>query len=435
MLTKDEFDQLDNYTIVLDTNIFLHLYQYPYKVATEILTILKAHHLKIWIPHQVYIEFLNNYHQKKGKELKRYDNFKSDMGNIAKESKSKMDSKINVLKEKYFDIKEFKVTLDDIYDSMNLAIEEFVSNSSKEFNQMKEFLEKDEVLKFLNLIKARGNVGENINFSERVDIIKEGEFRYTYKLPPGYEDKDKDGLNKFGDLFIWKEIMNYTKQTNSNILFITDDVKEDWWELDKKEKPISIRKELKQEFIENNPSLGIEFITMEYFYKLCGLSIESGKFLEYENYVRRLRSGYRIKKVSESLYDYGKRVKLEDYFDAYGLSKIYDKYRLMSWDWDISESVIIAESSTAYKLGLILEANIIYEINHNNDTFARTKFVIYLKGLVELDVELINGKLSEDYKVTKILFSETKTSYDETLIEHLSQLIVDDTAEPKVFDM
>ena len=61
-------------------------------------------------------------------------------------------------------------------------------------------------------------------------LCKEGEYRYKSQTPPGYKDAKKDGVSKYGDLIVWAETYEYAVLNNKNIIFVTDDVKEDWWE-------------------------------------------------------------------------------------------------------------------------------------------------------------------------------------------------------------
>src|SRR5205807_1363558 len=62
-------------------------------------------------------------------------------------------------------------------------------------------------------------------------IRKEGEDRYAKKIPPGFEDAKKasEGGDKFGDLIIWKEMIEKAKTDQRPIIFVTDDGKSDWW--------------------------------------------------------------------------------------------------------------------------------------------------------------------------------------------------------------
>lgn len=42
--------------------------------------------------------------------------------------------------------------------------------------------------------------------------------------------KNKDGVRKYSDLILWKEILRFAKLKNKDVIFVTDDVKRDWWE-------------------------------------------------------------------------------------------------------------------------------------------------------------------------------------------------------------
>src|SRR5690606_8660652 len=55
------------------------------------------------------------------------------------------------------------------------------------------------------------------------DIYKEGEERYKHKIPPGFEDeKNKDGSRKYGDLILWKQVIDIAKEQKRPVIFITD---------------------------------------------------------------------------------------------------------------------------------------------------------------------------------------------------------------------
>lgn len=74
------------------------------------------------------------------------------------------------------------------------------------------------------------NVGFPFTFNDILGIVREGEFRYRNTIPPGYKDKDnKQGTQIYGDFIIWKEILQYVEQNKKSIIFICDDLKEDWW--------------------------------------------------------------------------------------------------------------------------------------------------------------------------------------------------------------
>ena len=71
---------------------------------------------------------------------------------------------------------------------------------------------------------------QEYSFSKIYDICEDGDNRFKNNVPPGFKDKAKQGLRQFSDLILWYEIMEYSLNQNKHILFITDDVKADWWE-------------------------------------------------------------------------------------------------------------------------------------------------------------------------------------------------------------
>src|SRR6202007_3275520 len=61
-------------------------------------------------------------------------------------------------------------------------------------------------------------------------------------------NKQKKGeRHVYGDLIIWKELINYSKKEKKPLIFVTDDRKEDWWTIEAG-KTIRPREELIKEF-------------------------------------------------------------------------------------------------------------------------------------------------------------------------------------------
>ena len=108
-------------------------------------------------------------------------------------------------------------------------------------------------------------IGDKFTIQKLLEIISEGELRYKYKIPPGFEDFKKDGIDKFGDLIVWKQILELPKSMEvENIIFITNDEKDDWW--DKSEDgSMKINSYLLDEFITYNPDVEIKFMTLKMF--------------------------------------------------------------------------------------------------------------------------------------------------------------------------
>ena len=59
---------------------------------------------------------------------------------------------------------------------------------------------------------------------------------------------------KYGDFIIWKQLIEHAIDTKKNVIFVTDDEKEDWWE-EFNGKTIGPRPELSKEFREKTSKL------------------------------------------------------------------------------------------------------------------------------------------------------------------------------------
>ena len=134
-------------------------------------------------------------------------------------------------------------------DELNNTLKEVKRIIKTEYSKQKERITKiKEDDKILDAIDNLPH-GNPFIFSEIFKIIKEGELRYRNSIPPGYMDcSGKKGTQIYGDLIIWKEVLRYAKDNKKDIIFICDDVKEDWYLTDEKKKSFTPRHELIKEF-------------------------------------------------------------------------------------------------------------------------------------------------------------------------------------------
>ena len=95
----------------------------------------------------------------------------------------------------------------------------------------KRLLTEDEILNHV-VEMFEGRVGTPYSKEQLEKIIEEGKERYKGKIPPGFKDSDKHGdtevfaeiCQKFGDLIIWKQVIEKSKESKKGIIFVTDDI-------------------------------------------------------------------------------------------------------------------------------------------------------------------------------------------------------------------
>lgn len=259
ILTKEqESDLVKNATIVFDTSSIGQLYEMTEIYKQQLVDIIDHFKDRMWLPAQVKSEYLKN----RTKFLFNPINAQYKLPAFLNQD---IISGIESFISKHKDNPYFHPYLDNgkidklisEKEKMKVAYQNIQDIVKRQYNKRKEELhsvgkdeQKDIIFKTFSSIK----VGTVFLFKELLDIVKEGEIRYRHSIPPGYKDSDKHtkkGVHIFGDLVIWKEILNYSKNQKKSILFVCDDVKEDWYESNNKNnEDLTPRKELLQEFNE-----------------------------------------------------------------------------------------------------------------------------------------------------------------------------------------
>lgn len=279
MITLEEFQGMraSEHLVVLDTTILLELYRKPSNISLDIIKAFKEIIDRIYVPRQVYDEYLRNYHKVSGDEKSKYQNVRNELSKTVIHLQENITSKITEYrKHDYTDISKLQNDLDGKIKDIKDIVKEFENNHKQESERNLDFILNDKVKEFVDLLIEQGNVGAPIPFSKRLLILQEGKTRFENLIPPGYEDNGKVGAVRYGDLFIWKNIIEVAKERNANILFVCNDIKEDWWEKDK-ELPIELRKELLEEFKESNPLLEIHFLNMDKFFSYLAEELKIGQ--------------------------------------------------------------------------------------------------------------------------------------------------------------
>lgn len=233
----DELSALwDRALFVPDANVLLHCIRHPAPVRDELLRLFETLRESLWIPHQVGLEFHRNRLDVEIGAEDAYDKLIADY-----------DSALNQAREKLRQMRAHPI----IDGTAELAaIDAFLSDFRARMNTARGDHPKTEIpaaiAKLTELLDGR--VGERWPPERLTALKKEGEDRYARKVPPGYKDARKDGDgDKFGDLIIWRDIIDKAKAEERPVIFISDDVKEDWWWLHRGRK-LGPRPELVEEF-------------------------------------------------------------------------------------------------------------------------------------------------------------------------------------------
>lgn len=271
---EDEKYIWDNAIIVLDTSTLGNLYclaEEPKRTLIEIFEIVKK---RIWLPGHVVYEYKKNRDDLVAYSFRAYDLPKD--GVFVNKYESEMDSFLaNHRSDKYHPYLE-SISLEKIVEAdkiirENLKIikDEIKAQYGIRQRSLQQELADDVVKHFV----AGVSKGEPFDFSEQMDIVKEGELRYRNLVPPGYEDAPpffdkKKGLQHYGDLIVWKEILRYAKENSVPVLFVCNDRKNDWYHFENNKVTPIPRHELIKEFQDETGQLFWMYSLKDFINKL-----------------------------------------------------------------------------------------------------------------------------------------------------------------------
>jgi hypothetical protein len=358
--------------IVFDSSALLDMYFLPKQTRKKVFDnfFSKSLYGRLWIPFHVSFEYDKNRHSviKKPiienckplkditlksikKSIKSIEDSASELKN-----KTKKDDKYPHLQQEEID-KYVK-----IIETFKTESEEFektiIKQIDKAENEIRDLVNNDDVFE---AIEKYFSIGRDFTFDEIIEITKEGKHRYEYSIPPGYEDlKDKKGTQIFGDLIIWKQIIEYASEIKKPILLICNDIKEDWcYKEDGTEKRIkSPREELIKEIFDiakvefwmyNLPQF--LYKSNEYIAETPEETIDSSKILDFSEFLNE-RSFKKARNRNRVIHDeltkcdecdgkdgYGNYISswheehiVNEYFDTHPNSK-YESVYTGNCDW------------------------------------------------------------------------------------------------------
>ncbi|MCU7556102.1 PIN domain-containing protein [Alteromonas sp. ASW11-19] len=225
--------------IIPDANVLLDLYRYSDDARDAFLNLLNNHNLRVWLPHQAAQEYFQNRPSVINEQSKNYDATLNDINDLYNSFNQKNRHPFlppNLLGE-----------VEGLFEKLNAHLE----NSKKSHLQR---LNDDEIQSKITEIFGQ-RVGHPFPSGELNKLFDEGKARYQSKIPPGYEDAQKNDNEKnlvgqqrrYGDLIMWKQIIAYAKEHKTSVILITEDTKDDWW-LKSAGRTLSARPELFKEF-------------------------------------------------------------------------------------------------------------------------------------------------------------------------------------------
>lgn len=240
-------DEIDKYfksgLICLDANVLLDAYRFNPSSRDNLLRVLRSIEDRLWIPHQVALEFHRNrinvisgfekkYHDAISALDKLLEHYNKDSASaireltktIALSEKEKQEIISSIEKS----IHRTKRNIDILRSEHGISLDTWRSDSI--------------IGSLSKIIEER--VGHPFSKEEEEEAMQEAAKRTSEKVPPGYMDAGKP--DPYGDYFVWRQMLLEAATRKNQLLFVTGDEKEDWFRKEKG-RIISARPELIRE--------------------------------------------------------------------------------------------------------------------------------------------------------------------------------------------
>lgn len=379
--------------LLFDTNAFLDLYAFKKETTEDIFNAIKQLDFEIKVLPQVYQEFLNNYKQSRSQTGTRNplylfeENFKRE--------KQKLDNIIPKLKYNNLSQK-YNTSIDYTIDAFSLKLEGLKENIQIEIERLKnelsfDYTDESDIVK--EFIDSYYDASLELTIKEKLELIKEFDLRIKLNIKPGLTDLLKEKGNKYGDMFIWYDILKLGGLYDE-IYFIQNERKSDWWE---QENTKNIDPVLEKEYLENNPNSKLVMINLEEFCK---------------NYLYDNMNAESIQEVGNLCEELNSVLFAEEYIKYY--EDILRDYNYIN---SVLEAKVLSKTLNGGLISCIMDFEIIEdEINRYsiNEFLIKKEIEVGAAGTTEIecDVEVYYNKESIDYFRIKFkLFFDLKMNF------------------------
>lgn len=205
---KRQFKEL---VFVMDASALLDIFRLDKPTTEDVFVVLRRYAEQIVIPYHAAEEYNNRIHSVLLEQLHNIDNAQKSF-------------------EAFCQLLEAKRNQPYISLSSAKKLQTLKNSISSDFTTQRDYLWEQllhgELQNQLSELMD-GKVLPPFSEEEIHQIKVEGEERYKQKVPPGWKDGAK-GENEYGDLINWKEILQYARTHQKSIVFVSNDIKEDW---------------------------------------------------------------------------------------------------------------------------------------------------------------------------------------------------------------
>ncbi|AGJ54069.1 hypothetical protein F750_1570 [Streptomyces sp. PAMC 26508] len=225
---------LANGVVFVDTNVLIDLYRMNRQVREDMLTVLEALGDRLWVPHQVLVEFWRN-QQQPGVLGHHHAQVRDTVAAMTKARSAIGDSLNRWARAVHLaadapirdELNKLEEDLDATLDGLREVLERQATDDQVPGAPD---TTADPVIGKLEVL-LRGKVGARPTDEVLTQWVSEAKERAQQRQPPGFRDfeEGKPDQAAAGDYIVWRQLSVEVAARGTDVLFVTRDLKEDWW--------------------------------------------------------------------------------------------------------------------------------------------------------------------------------------------------------------
>lgn len=242
--SKEELDKGWNEgMVVFDANALLNLYRYTANTRDDLFQVIEKLKDRLYLPHQVGLEYQNN-------RVSVINAMESAYDKMYEELNKEVDEGVTNIVNQYK--RHPSIKIDELQKHFSPFLKKIKDDLDNQKKSHPDYSNKDIIREKLDKLYEK-KVGQELTDQELETLYKAGKERYGKQIPPGYRDlknKEKRGdRHVYGDYIIWDDLIKYAKKEKKTVILITDDRKDDWWEIENG-KTLGPKRQLVKEFFD-----------------------------------------------------------------------------------------------------------------------------------------------------------------------------------------
>lgn len=199
--------------IVFDANVLLNAYRYSAEAWRDLMRALEPVQKQLWLPFQIAHEFHENRILVIESQTRSYSDARGrlqQLQTILSAPRSHPFINASLLS----DAMELFTTLHADLTSKEQELEALLTSADSRLDQ---------------IVRLFQDVQQRPPDDELQELHRRARDRLDRNIPPGTADSKKSEGRHVGDAIIWLQMLNRAKDGRSPLIFVTDDVKDDWW--------------------------------------------------------------------------------------------------------------------------------------------------------------------------------------------------------------